>query len=77
MGAGAWGAPMATSTQVGGGSYAGSRQDNSMSSLQQHVLNVISNCPQEQGINIKEVVDTMKKHGHEDSSVRSVVVGGV
>ncbi len=77
MGAGTWGAPMATSTQVGGGSYSGSRQDNSMKPLQQHVLNVISNCPQEQGINIKEVVDTMHKHGHEDTSVRSVADGGV
>ncbi len=71
MGGGAWGAPMATSTQVGGGSlYSGSRQDNSMAPLQQHVLNVISSCQHDQGINVKDVVDALKKNGHEDIKVK-------
>ena len=72
MATGGWGAPMATSTQMGGGGsfYSGSRQDSSMTPLQQHVLNVISSCPQDQGINVKEVVDTMKKHGHGDITVK-------
>ena len=75
MATGGWGAPMATSTQMGGGGgggsyYSGSRQDNSMTPLQQYVLNVISSCPQDQGINVNEVVDNMKKHGHDNSAVK-------
>lgn len=64
---------MATSTQIGGGAtYSGARQDNGLTPLQQHVLNVISECPQEQGINIKDVVSTMLQHGHNDAKIRSV-----
>ena len=73
-GGGSWGAPMATSTQMGGGGggsmYAGARQDSGLTPLQQHVLNVISSCPHEQGINLKEVVDTMLQHGHKEARVR-------
>ena len=75
-GGGAWGTPMATSTQMssrggGGGSmYAGAQHNSGLAPLQQHVLTVISNCPQDQGINIKDVVDTMKQQGHTDMKVR-------
>ncbi len=58
---------------AGGGAgkgYSGAHQDNGLNPLQQHVLNVISNCPQEQGINIKEVVDTMKQQGYVEPNVR-------
>lgn len=52
--------------------YSGARQDSGLNPLQQHVLNVISSCMQEQGINIKEVVDTLTQQGHSDPSVRWV-----
>lgn len=64
---------MATSTQMGGGAssstYSGARQDNGLNPLHQHVLNVISGCMQEQGVNIKEVVDTVMQHGHGEPNI--------
>lgn len=77
-GGGAWGAPMATSTQMGGGGgqsmYSGARQDSGLSPLQQHVLNVISSCHHQQGINIKDVVDSMLQHGHNDAKTRYATI---
>lgn len=74
MGGAALGAPMATSTQMSGGGgsgmYSGARQDSGLTHLQQHVLTFISNCHQDQGINIKEVVETMKQQGQNDVKVR-------
>ena len=74
---GAWGSPMATSTQMaggggggGGGGYAGARQDSGLTPLQQQCLNMISGCPHEQGLNIKEVVGSLVQHGHSDVKIR-------
>ena len=75
-GGGTWGTPMATSTQMGGG-YSGAHADNGLNPLQQNVLNVISSCMDEQGINIKNVVDTMKQQGFGEPNVRWVWPGGI
>lgn len=77
---GAWGSPMATSTQMtggggGGGGYAGARQDSGLTPLQQQCLNMISGCPHEQGLNIKEVVSSLLQHGHSDVKIRYAMKG--
>ena len=70
---GGWGAPIATSTQMGGSMYSGALQDSGATPLQQHVLNLISKCPHEQGININEVLDAMRQQGHSDAKIRYVL----
>ena len=79
-----YGTPMATSTQMSsmgggggggmysGGMYGGARQqhDSGMTPLQQQVLNTISQCLSDTGIDINDLVRTMGQHGHNEAKVR-------
>lgn len=73
-----WGAPMATSTQMtptrgGGGAYSGAyaqQHDSGLNPIQQQVLNVISSCHSDHGINIHELVRNMSQQGHGDVKVK-------
>ena len=83
MGGGAWGTPMATSTQMtpvrgggggGGGGmgsgYSGAQADDGLTPLQQQVLTTISSCQDQHGININNLVKTMMQRGQNDRNVR-------
>lgn len=71
---GGWGAPMATSTQQGGGAvYAGAQADTGLPPAQQQVLTAITQCPMDQGINIHDLIKTMTQHGVAAERVRGAV----
>ena len=57
--------------------YSGARRDNGLTPLQQLVLNVVGTCSHEQGISIKEVLDSLLQHGHNDTKIRSASVSSV
>lgn len=73
---------MATSTQMtpmrggggmGGGGYSGAQQtDDGLAPLQQQVLNTISSCQDQHGININQLIRTMAQRGQNDKNVRYV-----
>lgn len=58
----------------GGGMYGGARQqhDSGMTPLQQQVLNTISQCLSDTGIDINDLVRTMGQHGHNEAKVRYI-----
>ena len=70
-----WGTPMATSTQVGSGGYGGhggmstsmysGGRDSGLVPIQQQVLNTISSCGMDQGINIHDLIRTMSQHNQQ------------
>jgi replication factor A2 len=72
---GAWESPMATSTQNRGAGYgSGGRQtDNGMNRLQQQVLNAISSCVDDQGVNINNIISNVSSHGHPPKGIREAV----
>ena len=55
-----------------GGMYGGARQqhDSGLAPIQQQVLNTISQCQSDTGINIQDLVRTMGQHGHNEAKVR-------
>jgi len=68
---------MATSTQMTPmrGGYSGAQADNGLMPLQQQVLDTISSCQDQHGININILVQTMGKRGHNDKNIRCVYGG--